>query len=187
MELMKKSLEIETKRLILRDFVPGDWKAAYEYGSDPIVVRFMPWGPNSISQTKAFIRRVSQASRKRPRTKFEFAVILKSENRLIGGCGIRIQNIKFREADMGYCFNPRFWGKGYATEAAKAVIHFGFSKLKLHRIWATCDPHNKASTRVLEKAGMKREGLLRQNVFQKGAWRDSYLYAILEKKPHQRH
>ncbi len=140
----------------------------------------MPWGPNTPTQTKAYIRLVQSLSRQKPRTKFELGVVLKSKDRLIGGCGIRIQNPIFREGDLGYVFHRSYWDKGYATEATKAIIDFGFSKLKLHRIWATCDPPNKASARVLEKAGMKREGLLRQNVFQKGAWRDSYLYAILE-------
>ncbi len=184
---MKKPIQIETKRLILRDFMPGDWKAAHEWGSDPQVVRFMPWGPNSVAQTKAYIRLVQQLSRQRPRTKFELGVVLKSENRLIGGCGIRIQNPVFMEGDLGYVFHRSYWGKGYATEATEAVIDFGFSQLKMHRIWATCDPPNKASARVLEKAGMKREGLLRKNVFQKGAWRDSYLYALLESDSQRHH
>jgi len=184
---MKKPIKIETKRLILRDFVPADWLAAHQWGSDPQVVRFMPWGPNSSAQTKAYVRLVRRLSRLKPRTKFELGVVLKSENRLIGGCGIRIQNQVFMEGDLGYVFHRSYWGRGYATEATKAIIDFGFSKLKMHRIWATCDPSNKASARVLEKAGMKREGLLRKNVLQKGAWRDSYLYAILEKKRPKRH
>ena len=184
---MKTPLKIETKQLILRDFVPKDWKAANEYSSDPIVVRYMPWGPNLPSQTKTFLRLARKASTEKPRTKYELAVVLKSGNRLIGGCGIRIKNADLREGDLGYALNRLHWGNGYATETTKALIQFGFSKLKLHRIWATCDTRNKASARVLEKAGMKREGLLRQNVFQKGAWRDSFLYAILEKKRTKSH
>lgn len=184
---MKKILSIETPRLLIRDFVPGDWKAINEYASDSIVVRFMPWGPNTPSQTKSYIRRVRLAGQKKPRTGFELAVVLKSENRLIGGCGIRVKNPSLKEGDLGYVFNRLYWGKGYATEATRALIQFGFSKLKLHRIWATCDTHNKASAQVLKKAGMKREGLLRQNVFQKGAWRDSYLYAILASDSQRRH
>jgi len=140
----------------------------------------MPWGPNNLTQTHAFLRQVRGWSRQKPRRKFDIAVNLKRGQKLIGACGIRIQDPVLRTADMGYVLNRGYWGKGYATEAAKALIHFGFSKLKFHRIWATCDVQNKASARVLEKAGMKREGLLRKNVFQKGAWRDSYLYAILE-------
>ena len=184
---MKKPIKIETERLILRDFVPGDWKAAHEYGSDPEVVRFMPWGPNSPAQTKSYIRRVMGWACQKHRSKFELAVILKSEGKLIGGCGIRIQEPVLRTGDMGYCFNRNYWGKGYATEASKALIQFGFSELRMHRIWATCDTPNRASARVLEKVGMKREGHFRQDVLQKGVWRDSYFYAILERKPARRH
>jgi [ribosomal protein S5]-alanine N-acetyltransferase len=177
---MKKSLYIKTPRLILRDYVFSDWKAVQEYASDSKVARFMPWGPNSPAQTRIFIKTVREWIQHQPRRMFDVAVLLKSENRLIGGCGIRIKNPEQREADLGYAFHRAYWGNGYATEATKALIDFGFSRLKLHRIWATCDPLNKASARVLQKAGMKREGLLRKNVFQKGAWRDSCLFAILE-------
>ena len=177
---MKNIFPIESPRLALRDFIPSDWKSVHDYGSDPMVVRFLPWGPNTPSQTKAFLRRVRRYRYDKPRTKFELAVILKDENRLIGGCGLRIRNTAIKEADLGYCFNRLDWGKHYATEAARVLIEFGFSRLKLHRIWATCDPRNKGSARVLEKAGMRREGLLRKNMLQRGDWRDSYLYAILE-------
>ena len=184
---MKKPIRIETKRLVLRDFVPGDWVRVHEYGSDKLVVRHLPWGPETPAQIRQFIKFVRSFARRQDRRQFELAVVLKSENRLIGGCGIRLRNPEQREGDIGYVFNRRYWGEGYATEAAKAIIQFGFSKLKMHRIWATCDPPNKASARVLEKAGMKREGLLRKNVFQKGAWRDSYLYAVLESDSQKRH
>jgi [ribosomal protein S5]-alanine N-acetyltransferase len=184
---MPRFLSLETKRLTLRDFLASDWKAVQEYANDLKVVRFMPWGPNTMVQTRAFIRKVREWAHQKPRRKFEFAVILRSENRLIGGCGIRIINPQQREADMGYAFHQAYWGKGYATEASRALIKLGFSKLKLHRILATCDRQNKASSRVLEKAGMKREGLLQQNIRQRGRWRDTYLYAILEKERNKRH
>jgi len=173
-------LKLETKRLLLRDYQFEDREAVQEYASDPKVVRFMPWGPNSPSQTRAFIRLVRGWIHLRPRRKFDVAVILKSENRLIGGCGIRVKNLDQREADLGYVFHRAYWGNGYATEVSRALIEFGFSKLKLHRIWATCDVRNKASAAVLRKAGMKKEGLLRGNVFEKGRWRNSFLFAILE-------
>jgi RimJ/RimL family protein N-acetyltransferase len=66
------------------------------------------------------------------------------------------------------------------TEAARAVLRFGFTELKLHRIFATCRPANIGSARVLEKLGMQREGHFRQHRWMKGAWHDSYLYAILD-------
>ena len=81
---------------------------------------------------------------------------------------------------MVYVLNRNFWNKGYVTEAVKRVIDFGFSELGLHRIYATLAPENVTSVRVLEKAGMRREGHLREHKYIKGEWRDSLLYAIFE-------
>lgn len=85
-----------------------------------------------------------------------------------------------REGWLGFCLNRHFWGKGYGTETANALLRFGFQQLDLHRIYATCDPSNNASAHVLEKIGMQREGHLREHKWAKGRWRDSLLYAILE-------
>jgi ribosomal-protein-alanine N-acetyltransferase len=72
------------------------------------------------------------------------------------------------------------WGHGYAPEAARALLDFGFAALGVHRVWADCDPANAAPIRVLEKLGMRREGHLVENAWIKGAWADSLLYAILD-------
>ncbi len=178
---MTRPLSIRTLRLVLRDWQGSDLKDAYEYGSDPRVVRFMPWGPNTLEQSRVFIRRCLRKRRLKPRRTYEFAVVLAADNKVIGGCGIRIKNAALREGDLGYCFNLNYWGQGYATEAAQSLIHFGFTKLKLHRLRATCDNQNKASARVLEKVGLRFEGLMRENLLQKGKWRDSRLYAMLDK------
>jgi ribosomal-protein-alanine N-acetyltransferase len=79
-----------------------------------------------------------------------------------------------------YLLNRQYWGHGYATEAVRAVLGFGFRELGLHRVYATCRPANVASSRVMEKVGMQREGHLRRHRWMKGAWHDSLLYAILE-------
>lgn len=84
-----------------------------------------------------------------------------------------------REGEIAYALAKKFWNRGYMTEAANAIVAFGFEKLGLHRIYATCDPANTASVRVMEKISMKREGHLRAHRFAKGNWRDSLLYAVL--------
>ncbi|MBN1813150.1 MAG: GNAT family N-acetyltransferase [Anaerolineae bacterium] len=173
---------LETERLILREFEESDLQAIQEYASDPKVVRYMGWGPNSEEDTRAFLKRAFEQRSKQPRVEYGLAIILKTENRPIGSGGITIDNPDHKEAELGYCFNRRFWGQGYATEAARAFIAFGFEELGLHRIYATCDPANVASARVMEKIGMQREGHLREHRWRKGRWRDSYLYAILEQE-----
>ena len=72
-----------------------------------------------------------------------------------------------------------YWGRGYMTEAGRAILDVAFREIDLHRVWATCDPRNRASYRVMEKLGMRREAHFRKGVMEKGEWRDSYLYAIL--------
>src|SRR5687767_4980129 len=153
---------IDTKRLILRDFRIEDWKAVHEYAANPNAVTHIPWGPNSADQTIEFVRgAIADAARPNRRT-FEFAVVLRDEDRLVGGAGLRVSGTQNRDASMGYIVNPAFWKRGIATEAAAAIVEFGFRQRGLHRIWATVDPGNPASGRVLEKIGMIREGRLRQ-------------------------
>ena len=170
---------LTTERLILRTFVEDDWRAVHEYASDPEVVRCMPWGPNTEEVTREFVRRATTAATEQPRLKYDFAVTLRDSGRLIGACGIYLR-LDRHQAHIGYVLNRAFWGKGCATEAARALADFGFGELKLHRIFATCDVANPASAHVLEKLAMRREGLMRQDVWEKGRWRDSLLYAVLE-------
>ena len=83
--------------------------------------------------------------------------------------------------EIGWVFHPEYQGKGYASEAARAVLAFGFNKMKLHRIIATCQPENTASHRVMEKIGMRREGFLKMHPHD-NEWWDEYYYAVLEEE-----
>ena len=82
-------------------------------------------------------------------------------------------------AEIGWVFHRAYWGNGYATEAASAVLDCAFGRLGLRRVYASCDVRNVGSWRVMEKLGMSREGYSIKDKLQKGEWRDSYLYAIL--------
>jgi RimJ/RimL family protein N-acetyltransferase len=84
------------------------------------------------------------------------------------------------QGDIGYELSPKHWGRGYATEAARAIVRFGFTELKLYRIWSWCIADNVGLARVLEKVGMRLEGRLRDKEYLKGRWWDTLLYAILE-------
>jgi RimJ/RimL family protein N-acetyltransferase len=172
-------LPIRTARLVLRDFVEADWRAVHEYASDVEVVKNMIWGPNTEAQTKEFLAATVAGQSRKPREQFGLAI--EFEGRVVGGCRIEMQDAAKREADLGYVMNRRYWGRGIATEAARGLLAFGLGELKLHRVWATCDPENAGSIRVLEKSGMQREGLMREHQFVKGRWRDSLLYAMLDR------
>ncbi len=86
------------------------------------------------------------------------------------------------EADIGYELAGAQWGQGYATEAARALVHFGFTRLRVHRIWAACVAENSASAHVMEKLGMQLEGRQREKEYFKGRWWDTLVYSILEQE-----
>jgi [ribosomal protein S5]-alanine N-acetyltransferase len=175
-----QGVTLTTDRLVLREFREGDWAAVHEYGCDPEVVRYMPWGPNSEEDTRFFIERALLSQMDDPRTTYELAITESAGGRLIGGCGIHAISFANRSAFMGYCLHRDAWGHGYATEAARALLALGFGTLGLHRMAATCDTGNVASARILEKIGMRREAQFREDTLLRGRWRDSYLYAVLE-------
>jgi ribosomal-protein-alanine N-acetyltransferase len=177
---MTRELVLETSRLALRELRVDDARAVNAYASDPEVVRYLDWGPSTLEDTERFLATARAARDAVPRTAYHLAVVLRSTGRLIGGCRIEVRRPADRGGDIGYAFDRYAWGRGYATEATRALLEFGFDSLELHRIWATCDVRNRASARVLEKLGMRREGHLRQTTRPKGEWRDSYLYAILD-------
>lgn len=114
------------------------------------------------------------------RTRFVFAIIEKEHGEMIGAGEINIRDFQNREGEIGYIVNPDYWGKGIATETAKLLIEFGFCQLNLHRIFATCDPRNMASAKILKKIGMIQEGRIREDLLLETGWRDSFLYSILE-------
>lgn len=169
----------ETDRVYTREFRPEDLDAVHEYGRLTEVTQYQSWGPNELRDTKEFIKMVLDQQKQLPRRDYEFAVIEKSSNQLIGGCGIRKKSEVFNDADFGYTFHPSRWGQGLGTETTRGLIRFGFERLQLNRIWAIVDTRNLASIRVLEKSGLKREGLQRQGLRSAGRLVDCYLYAIL--------
>ncbi len=172
-------LPLRTERLILRDFEEADWEAVHIYACDPEVLRYMTWGSNSEDDTRAFIARKLEGQRQEPRTTYDLAVVLASEARLIGSCGLVVSRPETGQGWIGYCYHRDYWGRGFATEAARVIVDFGFEELGMHRIFATCDVENVGSARVMEKLGMRREGHFLQNEWVRGRWRDTYLYAIL--------
>lgn len=173
-------MQLPTNRLILREFVEHDWRAVLEYQSDPAYLRYNPYYYRNEQDVRSFIQMFIDWSTEVPRKKYQFAIILKSEGRLIGNCGIRMQTSRAEIADIGYEINRQYWGQGYATEAARALLEFGFNKLHLHRVWAYCIAENTASAHVLEKIGMVYEGRQRESEYMKNRWWDTLHYAVLE-------
>src|SRR5258708_7939362 len=156
---------LTTPRLLLREFRESDWEAVLEYQSDPRYLRLYAWAERTEGEVCTFVQRFMAQQAEEPRTRFQLALVRRGEERLIGNCGIRVNDPALREANIGYELDPRHWGQGYATEAGAEILRFGFEELKLRRIWSWCVSENVASARVLEKIGMRREGHLREKEF----------------------
>jgi RimJ/RimL family protein N-acetyltransferase len=109
---------------------------------------------------------------------FQFAVVLKGTEQLIGDCGLKTEE-DARQAELGVTFAREHQGKGYAYEAVSRVLDYAFSELGLHRIIAIADQENAPSVLLLERLGMRREGSFIENAWFKGHWASEYLYAIL--------
>lgn len=170
---------IITERLFIRKFEPNDWQDLYEYLSDEEVVKFEPYHIYTESQAK------EEAVRRGNDESF-YAVCLKDNGKLIGN--LYLGKGDFDTWELGYVFNRKYQGKGYATEGAKALLDYAFTQLGARRIIAMCSPRNDHSWKLLERLQMRREGLLIQNVYFKTdsngepIWLDTYMYGVLKKE-----
>ena len=167
-------------RVALREFTVADWVDVHAYASRPEVCRFQPWEPNTPDDARAFVEAAITGAQKQPRTQFVLSVVLVGTTRVIGVGELNIRIQSFRTGEIGLFLHPDYWQRGLGTEVAGQLLEMGFEHIGLHRIYATCDPRNTASARVLQKAGMTHEGRLRENMLIRDGWRDSDLYSILE-------
>lgn len=173
-------LTLPTSRLLLRPFREDDFAAVHAYACDPEVCRYMTWGPNTEEETRAFLAGVIARAGDEPRLEFDWAVTLREGGGLLGGCGLYRDRTATYRAMLGYCYHPDHWGHGYATEAAGAMVDFGFRELGLHRVYAYHAAPNVASGRVMEKLGMQYEGCWREAERHGEEWYDVMAYGILE-------
>lgn len=173
-----KSHITEAERIYIRDFETTDFDAVHEYAMLPDFSQFEVWGPNAELDTRKFIETTIEQSKYTPRFVYEMAIILKSDQHLIGSIRLGRETEDSCVASLGYAINPKFQGKGYATEATRALIKFGFKTLNLLVIYASCDTRNIASQKVLEKSGMHRVGCMIGDRKIRGKIYDSYRYEI---------
>ncbi len=172
-------MEIQTARLILRNYQAEDWERVHIYGADPDFSKYENWGPNTVEDTKKYISDMVLESQSKPRYAFNLAVCLKGNGLLIGGMGIRRESEASHIANLGWAISPEVQNQGYATEGARALLDFGFNHLKLSVIYATCDSRNTPSFKVMEKLGMKKVGFIKGTKEVKGHVRDTLRYEIL--------
>ncbi|MEU6730218.1 GNAT family protein [Nonomuraea wenchangensis] len=158
----------------------ADWRAVHSWASLAQVSRFQTWGPNTEEQTRAFVAAAAEAWSRRPQQRFAYAA--RVEGDVVGMGELHVRSRANRQGEITYIVHPRFWGQGVGTEIGRELLARGFEELDLHRIYATCDPRNLGSARVLSKLGMTWEGRHRHTTLIRDGWRDSELFSILEEE-----
>jgi RimJ/RimL family protein N-acetyltransferase len=151
--------KITTNRLFLRKPMMEDASLIFElYAQDQKVTRFLTFEPHqSIKDTTSFLERCLN-NWKNDRS-FPWTIIRRKDKQLIGM--IEIVNIEESGVQLGYVLAKKFWGNGYMTESLKSIIDWALNQNDIYRVWAVCDIDNTASARVMSKAGMQKEGILR--------------------------
>ncbi len=169
---------LETERLILRRILRRDVDDMYEYSRLPLVTQYLLWEPHpNRRHTENYVEYLQ--TEYRMGKYHEFAVVLKSIDKMIGTCGFVSFDKENNAAEVGYVLNPAFHNCGYATEALHAVLAYGFDTLRLHRVTAKYMLENRRSRRVMEKCGMTYEGDLRDGVLVKGKYETVGICSIL--------
>lgn len=169
---------LQTSRLVLRPFAPGDEPAFAAYRSDPEVARYQTWDtPYRLADAERFVAEQSAAD---PRALgwFQYAVERRSEPGLIGDVGV-CRRDEGRQAELGFTFAPAHQRHGYAREAVTRIVEFLLVEEGLHRLVADADGRNARSARLLERVGFRREGHRIASTWIKGEWTDDLLFGLL--------
>ena len=177
---MKAPETLQTERLLLRKPRMDDAPVIFDtYAQDPEVTRYLVWKPHqNIRETEEFLLACGQLWR--TGKDFAYAITLKENDKLIGMFGLHPLKLKI---EVGYALARPYWGQGCMTEVLRAVIDWAFAQPDIFRVQAICDVENLGSARVMEKAGMSREGLLRRYVLHPNISaepRDAYMYAVVK-------
>jgi [ribosomal protein S5]-alanine N-acetyltransferase len=177
---MAEIAAIETQRLILRELSEDDFDDIHEFKSDPQVVKYLTWGPNSREQTLQSLRKQTAFQNEENRQMYVLAVEMKSTKKVIGNALFMVRDCK--TAEIGYFINSNYWKQGYGIEIVNGLLYLGFNTLDVHRIYAVCDVENAGSVKLLSKIGFRKEGHFLKNLKVKGQWRDNYLFAMLNEE-----
>ncbi|AFU13618.1 Acetyltransferase, GNAT [Bacillus thuringiensis MC28] len=173
--------KLETERLLLRELTLLDAEMMFQYFSKESVIRYFGMDSfENIEQAKTTIQTFK--NRYEEGNVFRWGIEKKGTDQLIGTCGFHLINNHHKRAEIGYELDDIYWGKGYASEALQAILTYGFEKLQLIRIAAVVYVENKASQKLLKKAGFQEEGLLRKHMIQNGVAHDTILFSLLKEE-----
>ena len=172
---------IETERLLLRPFRAADLDDLHAIRSLPAVVRYLYGDVRSRSEVEELLaERVTLTSLREDDDSLVLAVERRDDGRVIGDVSLWLRSAEHRQGEIGFAFHPDAQGRGYACEAATAVLWLAFERLGLHRVFGRTDARNVASAALMRRLGMRQEAHLRENEMFKGAWGDELVFAVLE-------
>lgn len=170
-----------TERLRIRPFEMSDVDAVHAYQKLEEVSRYQFWTERTHEEmTDKIANWCAMTGEGDAPEKVALVVALKETGQVIGDLFLGVTDLEARQGEIGYTFNPQFYGKGYATEAVGALMELGFGPLKLHRLYGRCDAKNDGSWRLMERLGMRREAHFREHALFKGRWDEELYYAMLE-------
>lgn len=172
---------IETERLVLRSHEEGDLEAVHRLFGDEAVATWLYGGPESLEESRARLARYLARQALTQESGLSAAVTL-PDGAYVGDLALWYSSFENREAELAYVLLPAHQGNGYATEAAGALLDWGFRVAGLHRVTARLEVRNTASARVAERLGMRHEGTFVENGWVKGQWSSEAVYAVLERE-----
>ena len=180
---MKPDWPLETERLVLRPFEDGDLNALYRMQSDAEVARWLYNDPRTLEETRAQLSRKIAGAQLTAEDDWLSAVVVERETGdVVGDMALHWVSEQHKTGEIGFILDPAYQGRGYATEAARAFLTFGFESMGFHRVIGRTEARNTASARVLEKLGMRLEAHLVENEWVKGEWQSELVYAMLERE-----
>ena len=172
---------IETARLRLRWLDPDDARALFAVFGDPAVCRY--WSHPALPDLAAAAALQRDIARHfADRSLFQWGIADRGTDAVVGTCTLAALSPEHRRAEVGFALARAAWGKGYLAETLPALLAFAFGALALHRVEADVDPRNARSIRALERAGFRREGLLRERYHVAGEVQDALFYGLLRRE-----
>lgn len=172
------SIHISSDRLLLRPIQMEDADSIFQYRSNAEVNRYQGWIPKTIDDVYLFIANKVSPEINQPGTWFQFVIIKKNDNELIGDIGVHFLASDAFQVELGYTLSQKFQGNGYATEALISVINFLFEELDKHQIIASIDSRNHPSIRLIERLGFRKKGHVTENNILNNEWVDDLVYAL---------
>lgn len=177
---MKPDWPLETARLVLRPYEEGDFDALHALYAQPEVARWLYYEAATPEDSRLRLAR-KIAGRELTEENGLHAAVQLRDGTYVGDAVLFYGSVQHRTLEVGFSFDPRHQGNGYAGEAARALIDWAFGQ-GIHRVIGRLEPRNIASARVLEKLGLRREALLVENEWVKGEWQSEVVYAVLDRE-----